>query len=66
MVLRNSAGTPSWNTQEQVNGSPKYKDGDYVLSVKALDYANQADIYSVNVCVANLGPASCSLTTSIN
>ena len=59
MVLRKVSGAPSWNTRDLVNGSPKYPDGEYVLSVKALDYAKQEDIYRMNVCVENSAPASC-------
>jgi hypothetical protein len=64
MVLRKGAGLPSWDTRELLNGSQKYRDGNYVLSVKALDYYvnqsnSQSDIYSVDVCVDNSPPNSC-------
>jgi hypothetical protein len=60
MILTKGGGAASWNTQEDVNGSPKYPDGNYVLSVRALDYAKQEDVYDVSVCVENGGAIQCS------
>jgi hypothetical protein len=51
-VAKDGAG---WDTQELVNGSKKYRDGTYVLSVKAIDYGLQEDIHTMNVCVDNPG-----------
>jgi len=46
-------GIATWSTQEKVNGAAKYKNGPYTLSVKALDYVGNEDIYETTVCVNN-------------
>ena len=60
IVVAKDGGVASWDTTEPIGGNAKkYPDGQYLLSVKALDYGAKEDIETVSVCVKNNAATVC-------